>query len=75
MVWGGISYEGRMDLYVINGGTLTALRYQDKILDPIVMPIAGAIGDNFILMQDNARPHTAMDCMCAWITLIVRLLK
>ena len=22
-------------------------------------PFAGAIGNNFILMQDNARPHTA----------------
>ena len=63
MVWGGISYEGRTDLYVINGGTLTALRYRDEILDPIVRPFAGAIGDNFILMQDNARPHTARVCM------------
>jgi len=24
-----------------------------------VRPFAGAVGDNFILMQDNARPHTA----------------
>ena len=32
IVWGGISYEGRTDLYVINGGTLTALRYRNKIL-------------------------------------------
>ena len=45
---------------MINGGTLTALRYResDKITDPIVSPFAGAIGDSFILMQDNARPHT-----------------
>ena len=40
-------------------GTLTAVRYRDEILDPIVRPFAGAIGNNFILMQDNARPHTA----------------
>ena len=63
MVWGGISYEGRTDLCVINGGTLTALWYRDEILDPIVRPFAGAIGDNFILMQDNPRPHTARVCM------------
>ena len=56
MVWGGISYEGRTDLYVINGGTLAALWYRDEILDPIVRPLAGAIGDNFILVQDSARP-------------------
>ena len=59
----GISYEGRTDLYVINGGTLTPLRYRDDTQDPIVRPFAGAIGDNFILMQDNARPHTARECM------------
>lgn len=56
MVWGGISDEGRTDLYVINGGTLTALRYRDEILDPIWRSFAGAAGNNFILMQDNARP-------------------
>ena len=32
---------------------------RDEILDPIARPFAGAIGNNFILMQDNARPHTA----------------
>ena len=63
MVWGGISYEGRTDLYVINEGKLTILRYRDEILDPIVKPFPGAIGDNFILMQDNARSHTARVCM------------
>ena len=63
MVWGGFSYEGRTDLYVINGCTLTALRYWDEILNPIVRTFAGSIGDNFILMQDNARPHTARVCM------------
>ena len=39
--------------------TLTAARYRNEILDPIVRPFAGAIGNNFILMQDNPRPHTA----------------
>ena len=34
MVQGGILYEGQMDLYVKNGGTLPALRYQEEILDP-----------------------------------------
>ena len=44
---------------MINEGSLTAIRYRDEILDPIVSPFAGAIGDNFMLMHDNARPHTA----------------
>ena len=29
---------------------------------PSTRPSAGAIGDNSILMQDNARPHTASVC-------------
>ncbi|KAI4874581.1 hypothetical protein NFI96_006056 [Prochilodus magdalenae] len=32
MVWGGISLEGRTDLYRLDNGTLTAIRYQDQIL-------------------------------------------
>ena len=40
-------------------GALTAVHYRDEILDPIVRPFAGAIGNKFILMQDNTRPHTA----------------
>ena len=41
-------------------GTFTAVRYRDEILDPIVSPFAGALRSNFILMQDNARPHAAI---------------
>lgn len=59
MVWGGVSIDGRTDLYVIPGGSLTALRYRDEILEPIVRPFAGAIGETFRLVQDNARAHTA----------------
>jgi transposase len=59
MVWGGISLDGSTDLYVIRNGSLNAVRYRDEILDPIVRPFAGAIGDDFILMDDNARPHRA----------------
>ncbi|GFW46453.1 DDE_3 domain-containing protein [Trichonephila clavipes] len=39
------------------GGTLTAVKYWDEILDPYVHPYAGAIGNDFILMDDSARPH------------------
>jgi len=49
-----------IDLYVFDQSTLTALRYNGDILAPNVRPFSGAVGDNFILMQDNARPHTAM---------------
>ncbi|GFV84767.1 transposable element Tcb2 transposase [Trichonephila clavipes] len=56
---GGISIDGRTDLYIIRDGPLTARRYRDEILRPIVVPYAAAIGDDFILMDDNCRPHRA----------------
>ncbi|GFW42542.1 transposable element Tcb2 transposase [Trichonephila clavipes] len=56
---GGISIDGRTDLHIIRNGPLTARRYRDEILRPIVVPYAAAIGDDFILMDDNCRPHRA----------------
>ncbi|CDQ71251.1 unnamed protein product [Oncorhynchus mykiss] len=44
------------------GGSLTATRYRDEILRPLVRPYAGAVGPGFLLMQDNARPHVAGVC-------------
>ncbi|GFV05656.1 transposable element Tcb2 transposase [Trichonephila clavipes] len=57
LVWAGISLGGHTDLHVFHGGTVTGLRYRDEILDPYVRPYAAAIGNDFILMDDNARPH------------------
>ncbi|KAI4876329.1 hypothetical protein NFI96_002698 [Prochilodus magdalenae] len=57
MVSGGISLEGRTDLYRLDNGTLTAIRYQDKILGPVVRPYAGAVGPGFLLVHNNARAH------------------
>jgi len=59
MVWAGISLRGRTHLYVIENGSLTGVSYRDEILHNIVRPYAGATGPDFILMDDNARPHTA----------------
>ena len=59
MVWAGISAQGKTDLHIIDNGTLTALRYVNEILDFYVRPYAGAVGENFILMDDNARAHRA----------------
>ncbi len=41
---------------------MTAQMYRDEVLDSIVRPYAGAVGEGFIVMQDNARPHTARIC-------------
>ncbi|GFT90993.1 transposable element Tcb2 transposase [Trichonephila clavipes] len=57
LMYGGISIDGRTDLYIIRDEPLTARRYRDEILRPIVVPYAAAIRDDFILMDDNCRPH------------------
>ncbi|KAL0152518.1 hypothetical protein M9458_052241 [Cirrhinus mrigala] len=62
MVWGGISLEGRTALHVLARGSLTAIRYRDEILRPLVRTYEGAVGPGFLLMQDNARPHVAGVC-------------
>ncbi|KAI3370536.1 hypothetical protein L3Q82_025296, partial [Scortum barcoo] len=62
MVWGGISLGVRTALHVLTRGSLTAIRYRDEILRPLVRPYAGAVGPGFLLMQDNARPHVAGVC-------------
>ncbi|GFV42438.1 neprilysin-2 [Trichonephila clavipes] len=57
LVYGGISIDGRTDLYIIRDGRLTAHRYRDEIFRTIAVPYAAAIGDAFILMDDNCRSH------------------
>ena len=59
MVWGGINFRGRTDLHIVQHGTLNGERYITDILQEYVIPFAPFVGDNFILMHDNARPHTA----------------
>ncbi|GFX89197.1 transposable element Tcb2 transposase [Trichonephila clavipes] len=59
LVYGGISIDGRTDLYIIRDEPLTARRYREEILRPIVVPYAATIRDDFILMDNNCRPHRA----------------
>ncbi|GFV60462.1 transposable element Tcb2 transposase [Trichonephila clavipes] len=59
LVYGGITIVGRTDLYIIRDGPMTARRYRDEILRHIEVPYAAAIEDDFILMNDNCRPHRA----------------
>ncbi|GBN13953.1 hypothetical protein AVEN_91369-1 [Araneus ventricosus] len=56
-VWGGISLGGRTDLHVFPRGTVNAQAYRDDILDAYMHPYTGAIGDDFLLQDDNSRPH------------------
>ena len=58
MVWGGGILGGKTDLVCIQG-SLTARAYLGTILELIVLPFSGVVGEGFTLMHDNARPHVA----------------
>lgn len=58
MVWAGIMTGRRTDL-VFPEGNLSAVSYINEVLEPVVLPLSSQIGSEFILMHDNARPHTA----------------
>ncbi len=59
MVWAGVCYGQRTQMYFIDG-ILNAQRYRDEILRPIVVPF---IHDHHLMLQHyNARPHVARIC-------------
>lgn len=58
MVWAGISGNYRTRLVVINGN-LTARRYIDEVLEPVVVPFFRDHPNVNTFQQDNARPHAA----------------
>ncbi|GFW74988.1 transposable element Tcb1 transposase [Trichonephila clavipes] len=43
----------RMDLHIFKRGSVTAVRYRDEVLEPIVRLYAAAVGHTFVLMDDN----------------------
>jgi transposase len=57
MVWAGISIGGRTDLHVFQQGGINARMYWDHIILPILCAYAGAVGPDFLLMDDNAPIH------------------
>ena len=54
-----MSLDGRTNLHVFARGGITEARHCSDMLEPIGRSYAGAIGDAFIFMQDNARANTA----------------
>jgi hypothetical protein len=57
--WNQISIDNRTD-FVVVPGRLNAMSSIENILEDHVVPAAYGVGQNFILMQDNAKPHTAV---------------
>ncbi|KFM64779.1 Transposable element Tcb1 transposase, partial [Stegodyphus mimosarum] len=58
LVWDGIILGSRTDLHV-SIGTMTDQIYRDVILEQYVRLFRGAMGAQFVFMDDNARPHRA----------------
>ncbi|GFU49133.1 transposable element Tcb1 transposase [Trichonephila clavipes] len=58
LVWGGIILGSRTDLHV-QSVTMTGHIYRDVILKQHVRLFRGAMGAEFLFMDDNARPHRA----------------
>ncbi|GFV08961.1 transposable element Tcb1 transposase [Trichonephila clavipes] len=58
LVWGGIILGSRTDLHV-QSVTTTGQIYRDVILEQHVRLFRGAMGAEFLFMDDNARPHRA----------------
>lgn len=57
MIWGGITFNSKTPLHVVQGN-LTADQYITQIIDPYVLPFLNAV-PRTMFMQDGARPHTA----------------
>ncbi|GFU54753.1 transposable element Tcb1 transposase [Trichonephila clavipes] len=60
LVWGGIMVNGRTELHIFDRGFVTGDRYYEEVLLPHVRLFRGAIGRDFILMDDNARPYRTL---------------
>ncbi|GFX93400.1 transposable element Tc3 transposase [Trichonephila clavipes] len=58
LVWGGIILGSRTDLRV-RSVTMTGHIYRDVILEQYVRLFRGAMGAEFLFMDDDVRPHRA----------------
>ncbi|GFW06823.1 transposable element Tc1 transposase [Trichonephila clavipes] len=57
LVWGGIMLGSRTDLHIFDAGSVNGTRYCNEILLPCVRLFRGAMGLQFLFMDDNAPYH------------------
>ncbi|GFW15410.1 transposable element Tcb2 transposase [Trichonephila clavipes] len=57
LVWGGIMLGSRTDLHIFDAGSVNGTRYCNEILLPYVRIFRGAMGLQFLFMDDNAPCH------------------
>ncbi|GFY16941.1 transposable element Tcb2 transposase [Trichonephila clavipes] len=57
LVWGGIMLGSRTDLHILDAGSVNGTRYCNETLFPYVRLFRGAMGLQFLFMDDNAPCH------------------
>ncbi|GFX85134.1 transposable element Tcb2 transposase [Trichonephila clavipes] len=57
LVWGGIMFGSRTDLHIFDTGSVNGTRYCNEILLQNVRLFRGAMGLQFLFMDDNAPCH------------------
>ncbi|GFV31193.1 transposable element Tcb2 transposase [Trichonephila clavipes] len=57
LVWAGIMLGSRTDLHIFDAGSVNGTRYCNEILLPYVRLFRGAMGVQFLFMDDNAPCH------------------
>ncbi|GFT23435.1 transposable element Tcb2 transposase [Trichonephila clavipes] len=57
LVWGGIMLGSRTDLHIFDAGSVNGTRYCNEIYLPHVRLFRGAMGLQFLFMDDNAPCH------------------
>ncbi|GFW51740.1 transposable element Tcb2 transposase [Trichonephila clavipes] len=57
LVWGGIMLGSRTDLHIFDAGSVNGTRSCNEILLPYVRLFRGAVGLQFLFMDDNAPCH------------------
>ncbi|GFX17866.1 transposable element Tcb2 transposase [Trichonephila clavipes] len=57
LVWGGIMLGSRTDLHIFDAGSVNGTCYCNEILLPYVRLFRGAMGLQFLFMDDNAPCH------------------
>ncbi|GFV24243.1 transposable element Tcb2 transposase [Trichonephila clavipes] len=57
LVWGGIMLGSRKDLYIFDAGSVNGTPYCNEILLPYVRLLRGAMGLQFLFMDDNEPCH------------------
>ncbi|GFV81316.1 transposable element Tc1 transposase [Trichonephila clavipes] len=57
LVWGGIRLGSRTDFHIFDAGSVNGTRYCNEILLPYVCLFRGAMGLQFLFIDDNATCH------------------